>query len=68
MIVSIHIECDTAGELSAHLNKIIRTVKVRARQDPDYDFETGTYFWDNNCYGTHEVTIQGEQVNSKENN
>lgn len=57
MKVKIEIECETAGELTAHLEEIIRTVKVRSRQNIEHDFEVGTQFSDNNCYGTHDVEI-----------
>ena len=60
MTVNIEITCETAGELVTHLNNIIKTVRVRARDNEAHDFESGTHFSDNNCYGTHDVTIQGE--------
>jgi len=57
MKVQIEIECETAAELDQHLEVIRQTIKVRSRQNPEHDFEVGTQFSDNNCYGTHEVTI-----------
>jgi hypothetical protein len=60
MTVKIEIECETAGELLAHLNVIADTVRIRARGDNEHDFEVGTHFTDNNCYGTHEVTISND--------
>lgn len=59
MKVSIEIECDDVGELLAHLGVIENTIQIRSRGNKDYDFEVGTQFSDNNCYGSHEVTIQG---------
>lgn len=60
MKVKIQIECDTAGELISHLDEISKTVKIRSRGDSEHDFEVGTHFSDNNCYGTHDVTIESE--------
>ena len=62
MQVKIEIDCETAGELISHLTEIIKTVKIRARGNDEHDFEVGTQFSDNNCYGTHEVTIIPEGV------
>ena len=60
MKVKIDIECETAGELIQHLDEISKTVKIRSRDNNEYDFEVGTHFSDNNCYGTHDVTIESE--------
>lgn len=60
MKVQIEIECETARELAAHLNVIIKTIGIRSRNDPDYDFAVGTHFSEDNCYGTHDVTISPE--------
>ena len=60
MKVTIEIECETAGDLTTHLNAIIETVKIRSRQNPDHDFEVGTHFADCSCYGTHDVVIEPE--------
>lgn len=57
MKVNIKIDCETAIELQTHLQAISETVKIRSRGNLEYDFEVGTQFSDNNCYGTHEVTI-----------
>lgn len=57
MKVQIEIECETSGELEKHLEVIRQTVSLRSRGNLDYDFEVGTEFSDNNCYGTHHVTI-----------
>jgi hypothetical protein len=62
MQVSIEIECKTARELVTHLNKIIRTIKIRSRQNPEHDFEVGTHFSDDNCYGMHDVTIKPDEI------
>ena len=57
MQVKIEIDCETAGELISHLTEIINTIKIRSRGNDEHDFEVGTQFSDNNCYGTHDVTI-----------
>lgn len=61
MKAKIKIDCETTGELISHLTEIINTVRIRARGDNEFDFEVGTQFSDNNCYGTHEVTIIPEE-------
>jgi len=57
MKVQIEIECETVGELLSHIADIAKTIEIRAIHNTDYCFEVGTQFENNNCYGTHEVTI-----------
>lgn len=64
MKIKIEIDCDTIGELVSHMYEIIRQVKKESRifkLDPKNDtFEKKVILDDNNCYGTHKVTIKPE--------
>lgn len=60
MTAKIEINCESAGELIAHLHDIINMVKQRSRDNPQHDFEVGTSFENTNCYGTHAVEIYCE--------
>lgn len=58
--VSISIECETTEEILAHLHNIMSRIKKERKRFPDREFPDGIdlQFDDNNCYGTHDVTIE----------
>ncbi len=63
MRVLIEIDCDTIQELTAHLTCMRDQVKKEMKKlklNCDDEFPLGTELEDNNCYGTHELTIVPE--------
>lgn len=60
MITNIKIDCDSLNELFAHFSAIEHAIKKRQRDDlesPQQAFAETVQIYDDNCYGTHEVTI-----------
>ena len=59
MKVTIEIECDEWKELTGHIQTIRKELKKRILEfeaTPESSVQPQK-FEDNNCYGTHEVTI-----------
>jgi len=57
MQAKIKIDCETVGELMAHLTDIRRNISIESKGDDGHIFECGEQFYNTNCYGTHEVEI-----------
>lgn len=65
MIARIEIDCCNIQELNAHLTCIRVQVKkemIKLKLGEDDEFPLETILEDNNCYGTHELTIVPEPV------
>lgn len=64
MKITIDIECETIAEFHAHLKELAKQVKKSAKKqrlDPTVDEfqpEDADSLCDDNCYGSHEVTIK----------
>lgn len=61
MNIMIEIECETIADLVAHLrvleNNIIKQSNINNQNMRREDFAIGTKLYDDNCYGTHELSV-----------
>lgn len=61
MKILIEIDCDTITELKQHLECLIHQIekqaKVNKQNMDDDDFAVGTRLYDDNCYGSHELSV-----------
>lgn len=68
MEITIKIECETINEFYAHLTELAKQVKRSAKKqklnplEDEFQAEDADSLCDNNCYGTHEVTIIPESA------
>lgn len=66
MKIIIEIDCDTINEFHSHLLELARQVKKNAKKqklnplEDEFKCEDSDSLSDNNCYGTHKVTIKHE--------
>lgn len=64
MNIKINIECDTINEFHAHLVELAKQVKRSAKKqklnplEDEFQPEDCESLCDDNCYGSHEVTLQ----------
>lgn len=71
MKIEIEIDCETVSEFYSHLTELryqIKKESKRLKLKPlvdEFSEESNSYLSDNNCYGTHTVTITPElEVNT----
>ena len=63
MKVTVHIDCDTIHEFYSHLCQLKRQIKKEAKRlklnplDDEFTRKSGDKLYDDNCYGTHIVTV-----------
>lgn len=66
MEIRIQIDCDTIQEFEAHLHMLQVQIQDKAKQlnlDPktdEFDSDAEKDLYDDNCYGTHYVTIHND--------
>lgn len=62
MKITVKIECETISDFYSHLSELRRQIKKQARKlklDPLRDeFPKTVDLYDDNCYGTHTVTVK----------
>lgn len=62
MKTKIEIECDTIFEVYQHLRVISRQIRSEVKKQNlnahEEEFPKRTKFYDNNCYGIHDVDIK----------
>lgn len=65
MNIIINIECETVSDFYSHLSELRRQIKKEAKKlklNPASDeFPDNVTLYDDNCYGTHIVTISNEE-------
>ena len=66
MEIRIHIDCDTIKELEGHLHMLQVQVQDAAKKlklnppSDEFDYDAEKELYDDNCYGTHYVTIHND--------
>jgi len=64
MNITIEIECETIADFYSHLTELRAQIKRQARKlklTPVDEFPPDVDLYDDNCYGTHNVTIKLER-------
>lgn len=71
MLITVSINCETISEFYTHLTELQKQIKKESKRlglSPGYDSfpnsrnKKKANLSDNNCYGTHEVSIKPDKI------